>query len=516
MRGSVLLSLLALIPIALVLVAMIRLDWRAWQAGVAGWALALLLALTTFRAPLPLLVAAHGRALLLSLFVLYIIWTALLLYHVVNEAGVIEDISDGVTRLTGDPLIQFLILAWIFASFLQGVTGFGVPVAVVTPLLIGLGFSPMLSVVAAGVAHSWAVTFGSGGTSFFTLIAVTSLPGESLAAESSLLLGLACFLCGGATAHLYGGWRGVGRSALFVLPVGAVMAASQWALAVAGYYAIASFGACLAGFAAAIPLARLPFYRGQPTAPRAGARRLRERLPRALAAYILLLVIVIGADAIPAVNALLNRVELNLTFAGYETGLGWQVPGGPGRSISLFGHVGALIGYSALLGGLLYWRWGRYGAGAGRRIVRGTLARSRSATMGIVTLIAMAVVMDNSGMIFAIADGLRRLVPGGLYPLAAPFIGTLGAFMTGSNTNSNVLFAPLQEQVAALLGLSVPAILAAQTAGGALGSMLAPAKILVGASTANVAGREGEVLRLTIPYALVLLVVIGVVTVLIS
>lgn len=151
MNTTIFLSLIALLPIAVVLGSMMNWRWSGAKAGTAGWAVAIVLALTLFGASAELLLYAHLRSLLLSLYVLYIIWMALLLYHVVKEAGAIEDISAGVARLTGDKLIQLLILAWIFASFLQGITGFGVPVAVVTPLLVGLGFDPLLSVVATGM-----------------------------------------------------------------------------------------------------------------------------------------------------------------------------------------------------------------------------------------------------------------------------------------------------------------------------------------------------------------------------
>ena len=254
-------SVVALLPILVVLATMVGWGWSGAKAGAAGWAVAMLLALTLFRASPELLFYAHLRSLLLSLYVLYIIWMALPLYHVVNEAGAIKDISAGVACLTRDKLVQLLILGWIFASFLQGITGFGVPVAVVTPLLIGLGFDPLMSVVATGIAHSWAVTFGSAGSSFYTLMAVTGLPGEQLQSESALLLGIMALLCGVCITHLYAGWRGVTRGLPFVVGAGVAMAATQYLLAISGFWAIASFGAGLVGLVVAVPLARLPFYR---------------------------------------------------------------------------------------------------------------------------------------------------------------------------------------------------------------------------------------------------------------
>jgi lactate permease len=91
----------------------------------------------------------------------------------------------------------------------------------------------------------------------------------------------------------------------------------------------------------------------------------------------------------------------------------------------------------------------------------------------------------------------------------SPFIGLLGAFMTGSNTNSNVIFANLQKTTAELIGITVPLILAAQTTGGSLGSMLAPAKVIVGCSTAGLEGQEGKVMRVTLGYGLLIAAIIG-------
>jgi lactate permease len=117
-------------------------------------------------------------------------------------------------------------------------------------------------------------------------------------------------------------------------------------------------------------------------------------------------------------------------------------------------------------------------------------------------------IMDQSGMTYSLAEGASKVF-GRFYPFFSPAIGTLGTFMTGSNTNSNVVFGLLQKQTAELAGLSVPVILAAQTAGGSIGSMLAPAKILVGCSTVGLAGKEGPVLGITMKYGLIITGFIG-------
>ena len=98
-----------------------------------------------------------------------------------------------------------------------------------------------------------------------------------------------------------------------------------------------------------------------------------------------------------------------------------------------------------------------------------------------------------------------------VYPVFAPLVGVLGAFMTGSNTNSNVMFGALQTQIAQILGVSSLIMAAAQTAGGSIGSMLAPAKVIVGTSTVGLTGREGEVIGKTLKYCVLLAVLLGII-----
>jgi lactate permease len=134
-----------------------------------------------------------------------------------------------------------------------------------------------------------------------------------------------------------------------------------------------------------------------------------------------------------------------------------------------------------------------------------------SSSVGIASMVAMAVVMAHAGMTDVLATGLAESVGRG-FPWVAPWIGALGAFMTGSNTNSNVVFTALQLRTAELLGYSVALVLAAQTAGGALGSVIAPTKVVVGASTAGMAGREGDVMRKMLVYTGLLVLLISLLT----
>lgn len=499
--------ILAFIPIALILILMVGLRWGAARAGGAGYLTALLIALTAFGAGPRLLAYAHAKATLLTVDVLMIIWAAFLLYRVADEAGAIDTIGRALPQLTADRGMQALVIGWAFASFLQGVGGFGVPVAVIAPILVGLGFTPLAAVVIPSLGHGWAVTFGSLGSSFQALMAATGFDWQVLAPPAATMLGISALAVGFLVAHAAGGWEAVRRLAGPSLILGVVMGLVQYFAASAGLWNIAAFLAGLAGLIVSIPLAQR--YRGVRTEE--GAFEPRT-LAIAMSGYAILVAITLGVQLIPAVRAFLGGlVVIQVEFPELATGLGFVTPAGAGRTIRLFSHAGAILTYASILAFLIYRRAGLYKPGAAGRIVDGTVRRVMSSSVSIASMVAMAVIMENAGMTDALARGLAEGM-GSVYPLVAPWIGALGAFMTGSNTNSNVVFGALQLRTAQLLGLSAALILAAQTAGAALASVIAPTKVVVGASTAGMAGKEGDVLRKMLLYTGSLVLLVSVMT----
>ena len=510
--------LLASLPILTVLVLMLRFRWGGAKAGAVGWTVALLVAALRFGAGWQVLAYAQLKGGLLALFVLYIIWAALLLYRVSDEAGALSAIGAGLPRLTPDRGLQALLLGWIFGAFLQGVSGFGVPVAVVAPLLVGLGFPPLAAVVIASVGHTWAVTFGSLGSSFYALIAATGHGGEELAPWSAVMLGLACLGCGAGTLWAAGGRRTLRAGLVPLLLIGLVMAGVQFFVVTHGLWSIGGMVAGLAGLAVGVAWARLErgsagcrthqsygspgvVDQGRNSPGRPDPSKKGMSLGWALVPYTLLVAIVLAAQLVPPVRDFLDQIVVRVPFPELTTARGWVTPAGEGRSINVFGHAGALLTYASLITyGLFRWQ-GRYTPGTVRRMARTVVRRAARSSLGIAAMVGMAVTMEHAGMTHLLADGVARLA-GPAFPLVAPFIGALGAFMTGSNTNSNVVFGGLQQQVATLVGVSPLIILAAQTAGGAVGSLFAPAKVIVGCSTVGLGGEEGPVLRTAMQYGL--------------
>jgi lactate permease len=202
---------------------------------------------------------------------------------------------------------------------------------------------------------------------------------------------------------------------------------------------------------------------------------------------------------VPGIRNALGQVRLILEFPGVSTSLGYATPAQAGRQIPIFRHAGAILLYASMIAYFIYRAVGWYKPGAPGRIINGTVRKMISSSVGIASMVAMAVIMQHAGMTETLAQGLADGT-GRLFPAVSPWIGALGAFMTGSNTNSNVVFAALQVRTSELLSYSVAIILAAQTSGGALGSVIAPTKVVVGASTGGMAGREGEIMRKMLVY----------------
>src|SRR3989304_4916350 len=154
-------GLLAPLPALLLVVRILGFGWSAARAGPAGWLAAAGIARLSYGAGSEVLAVAQAKALFLAVDVLLIVWAAFLLCRVVDEAGGVATLAAALPRLTPDRGMQALLIGWAFASFLQGVGGFGVPVVVTAPILLGFGFDPGAAAVAPALgATQYALAVG--------------------------------------------------------------------------------------------------------------------------------------------------------------------------------------------------------------------------------------------------------------------------------------------------------------------------------------------------------------------
>ncbi|MGI9951728.1 L-lactate permease [Moorellaceae bacterium AZ2] len=502
----------SLLPIIAVLVLMMIFRWSGGKSGVVGWLLTLVIAYLWFGGNLHVLSAGMLKGLWATVWVLYIIWGAMTVYNVVDLVGGFKVISDTFTRLTrGNKVLQLLVMGWAFPGFVQGVCGYGVPVATAAPILVGLGYEPIFAAATALIGHSWAVTFGSLGSSYSILVRLTTLDPGRLAFFASIFLGLACVMCGYSIAHMYGGWKTMKEYSSTILAMSLTMALVLFLVAnfVTPYVAsmVAGASGLLVG---GLVVPRL--YKSKSTELEAEVAASSElyNFHVAFAAYYILILIVFTVYLIaPLKQFLQNTWQIGFPFPETKTLLGFTNQAVKKyQSIPFFTAPGTLIFTSALLGYLYYRAKGLWPEKGGRLLVSRFIKQVMGATMTVVTMTMMGVVMMETGMTRYIAEGLAAT--GTLYPLFSPWIGVLGAFMTGSNTNSNVLFTGLQWDVAKLLMLSPYVILGLQTTGGAIGNMFCPMNVALGTGVTGQGGREGEVLRRTALYNTVQTFMVGI------
>ena len=225
-------TVLAALPIIIILVLMVGFRWSGSKAGIAGWLTSLIVASVIFRTNAQTLFWAQINGIFRAANVLYIIWGALLFFRITEADGTLKSTSAMLQDLTPSRELQVLLMAWGFTSFLQGVGGFGVPIAVVAPILMTMGYSALQAVVMASLGHAWAISFGSLGASYEALISATGLTGLEIAPWMAIYLGLVCFLVGIIVLWVAGGKGMLRRGIRYLISMAIVMVTIQYIAAV--------------------------------------------------------------------------------------------------------------------------------------------------------------------------------------------------------------------------------------------------------------------------------------------
>ena len=574
-NASPVLWLVGVLPIVVLVTLVLRSRLSTGANGVITTALALVLGWAVFGADLAVTGVAVGKGVWTGLWILYVIWTALLLYHIASVAG-LDRMGSVFSSILPRNVENVLIVAWIFPSFIQGVAGFGTPIAVAAPLLVAMGYGPVRAVALPLVGYHWSVTFGSMGSSFYMGALTAGLVGDELAAyarDAGIILAVNMLLAGGLVCFMHGGLHSLRRGARMLLTVGSAMAITLLA-AVHVEPAIGSLAAGSVGFLGIVLLRTAT--RGQAPEPEVRAARdaarehsQRVRIPDAtnpveadadrvdppaddlegeplpdtpdppdtahdgaagrpqdrrtrpvvvLLPYAYLLVIVLAAF-LPEASRDFVRSNLLIgpSFPATATAGGMVNPAVDHYTpIALLGHPGSYILLAATLGLVTYRLVGAWPARQLGPVLRRWAIQARRSTLSVVALTTLATVMVDTGMVRVIATGAAELT-GSLFPAVSPIIGALGSFTTGSTTTSNALFSALQRDVALLIDVNPSELLAAQTAGGNVGNALAPVVILIGATAIDARERIGDIFRAVLaPAALLAAAVITLTFVLIA
>ena len=478
------------------------------KAGLLTWLATQLIVLYFFGAPPNILGISALKTLFLAIDVLMIIWGAMYLYQITKASGSIQHIGEFLSGFTDNKAYQGIFLAWLFPSFLQGMGGFGVPVAVSAPLMVGAGFSPMLSIVLTSIGHGWGVSFGSMGTSIRTLQAMTGLPIDIFAPSASILLSMTCIISGMIVVFMAGGKNNFFRALPLTIFIGLVLSIGQYLIAKTDFWIIAVTLPAMISLMLGILLVGTLSKRS-----RSWVNHLEKdqwkRIIKAIMPYIILVILIFVFNFIQPLQNLLQPFNFSFQLPETSTTQGFYIQPERTKNINIFLHPGFVLVITGVVSYFYLKRIGYLSNSQHKECVKDTITSSRKTTIAIFSLVGTAVTMRHAGMIAILAQGVSAIFPRDLFPIVSPFIGALGAFITGSNNNSNVLFAGLQLESARLFNLPVAWILAAQTTGGALGSIMAPAKVILGCTTVGLEGKEGEVISRLIITCLIIILIIG-------
>lgn len=507
-------ALLAALPLAVIVVGMTALRWSAARAGGAGLAVTLLVAWFGFGYGQRVLadvgtVGATGLAVAEALFIaatiVWIIFPALAIHELQLRTGAVDVLRMAMGRLSDDPRITALLVAWFFVLFVEGAAGFGTSVALAAPFLVSAGFRRVEAVTIALVGHAVGVSFGAVGTPVLAQVAVTPYDGLQIAAATGIYHGLVGWVMPLAAMLLVTRSlppeRRLGRGAWgWTLLAAALFLVPHTLIAATIGPELPTLGGALVG-AAVFVGALLVVRRRQARRPAASSRigaaseidddtarpgALRaSTLLRAAAPYLVLVSLVLVTRLVPPMQAALSDVTI-----------AWSV-GVFGGSFAPLYHPGTML----LLGFLVGSAWQR-APRADVALALGRAARKLGpVTVALVAMLALSRVMVYAEMVDALA-GAAALAAGAAWPLLSPFVGLLGTFVTGSATASNILFTDFQVATAERLELSVLALLGAQGFGAAVGNIVCPHNIIAAGATVNLTGKEGEVLRRTLGVAL--------------
>ncbi|GLK66650.1 L-lactate permease [Hansschlegelia plantiphila] len=523
--NAVISTLVAAIPIIVLLAGIGVFGMKAHMAALAGLAAALLIAV--FGQGMPVdkagMTALFGAAYGL-LPIGWIIINIIFLYQLTSEKGYFKILQDSIAGITDDRRLQLLLIAFSFGAFFEGAGGFGTPVAVTGAILIGLGFSPLAASGLSLIANTAPVAFGALGTPVIALAGVTGLPLTDLSAMIGRQLPFFSVLVPFWLIVAFAGFRGMFQIWPAILIAGVAFAVPQFL--VSNYHgpwlvdvvaAIASIG-CLTLFLRKWSPREIwtsadgsaPTLAGGSGSVHVGGNHERSEVLKAWIPWLILSVVVF-CWGIPQVKAFLDGVSILKFPVAHLDQLVQRVPPvvtapkaeAAVYSLNWLSATGSGILLSAIIAGFVMgfspWQMVKtYGR---------TLHIMRFSILTISAMMALGFVTRYSGVDATL--GLAFAQTGWLYPFFGTLLGWLGVALTGSDTSSNVLFGSLQKISAEQLGLSPTLMAAANSSGGVMGKMIDAQSIVVASTATRWYGHEKEILRYVFLHSIALASLMG-------
>jgi lactate permease len=523
-------TIIAALPVVVLLASIAFLRLRIHLSALTGLAVALAVALWVFGMPWK---ATLGAAVLGAGFGLFpvgwIILNVIFLYQLTVKRGLFDVLRQSLAAVAPDPRVQVILIAFSFGAFIEGIAGFGAPVAITGAILIQLGFKPLHASGLALIANTAPVAFGSLGIPITTLEQVTGLSALKISAMVGRQLPFFSLIIPFWVVGAYSGWRGMRSVWPAALTAGLTFAIPQ--------YIVSNFNGprlvdTISGACSIVALVGLlKFWRPKPEpqtaletnadaeaqSSRAGAVPTSGSLSagpvfQAWVPWIILTAVIL-VWGLPEVKAALDKFSATQLMVPAKAPIPHlhklvrrDFPVAPANAqpekgelnLNILSATGTGILVAALLSGLVM----RFSVREVLRTYMETIWRVRFSLLTIAAMLALGNVTKYSG-----ADatmGLALAQTGVMYPFFGTMLGWLGVALTGSDTASNVLFGSLQKITAEQRGLSPILMTAANSSGGVMGKMVDAQSIVVASTATNWYGHEGSILRYVFIHSVIL------------
>jgi lactate permease len=501
--------LVAVLPIVVVLVMLGVLRRPAWQASLAGLIVALVIAVAAWQMPVALaLNSAFAGAVFAVWPVMWIVFNALLLYNIAVASGRFDAFRDWVlNHLPNDRRIVLVVIGFCFGCLLEGISGFGTPVAITSALLILVGFPPLEALTFTLIFNTAPVAFGALGAPVTVLGQVTGLPAVQLGAMIGRQLPFLAMLLPFYVMALYGGTRSVRALWPVLLVAGASFATGQFVASNFLDFALTDVLSSLTALIVTLLFLRVWKPAADPTfaisAKVTGAAR-HATVPawQGWLPWIVVSVVVIAWTHLK----IFAIFQQTIPWPGLHNQIAVTLYNDkPYAAVWVFQPLatGTAILLSAVITAALV------GVGPGRFLhaVAVTWRQSRIAILTVALIVALAYLMNYSGLNYTLGKGVASM--GFIFPLVSPFLGWVAVFLSGSDTSGNALFGNLQVVAANQLGLNPVLIAATNSSGGVMGKMISPQNIATGVSVTDLKGQEGVVFARTFKHSIALTVLLG-------
>ena len=539
-------SIVAALPLLTLFVLLGGLRMRAWVASLIALAVALVIAVAFYGMPVLDAVDSGLWGAAFGFFpIMWIVLNAIWVYNLTVDTGHFDVLRRSFAKISDDQRVQAIIIAFCFGALMEALAGFGTPVAISSVMLIALGFRPIKAATIALVANTAPVAFGALAVPITTLAGITKLPVDDLGSMVGRQTPILSVFVPLALVFIVDGVRGLRQvwppallcgvvfglfqylaSNFWSVPLTDIIAALASALAVLGFTRVwhAKEGyvesddepaPAHAGRRGANPPPLVDG--GSEDADPVAVARAREDSGRAVhdsradvlkayAPYAIIIVVFVLATRVPAITGMAPK-KAGQTGTGLEAAThivnwpGLHITNDKGMAVVTTFKLNYLsaAGTLLLLSGLLTMAALRVGIGRAARIYGRTLSQLKYAILTVMTVLALAFVMNQSGETKTL--GLWMAGAGGLFALLSPILGWLGVAVTGSDTSSNSLFGALQITAADKAGLSPTLLAAANSSGGVLGKMISPQNLAIAAGAVGMQGIEGDLFRKVFKYS---------------